>query len=277
LNDDDDEIRDVGAETVSLIMKMSLVPLAAREEFIKHLVFLNGSAASFGWSVVQRLTGSNESTLDTERVSLKSAEAQFSEALREDDALFVEEEQNLFIDEVREMKLWSNVLGELPQQAQQYLYEGPMDSKHSEPLAALAMWTADGLATLNKTLKADGPLSWISKPSAFAASMRVLVCVNAVLRHHAQYPAMALGTENSASTSPIRNSEIQRILNGLEILLTTYQHMNVHPILLSELLSPTSLSMMKFDRLLPGVSLSSASFDSLVPPLLHLPRPRDVQ
>jgi len=267
----------VGAETVSHIMKMSLVPLAACEEFVKYLVFLYGSTASFGCSVVQRMTGSNESILESDSVSLKSAEAQFAEALREDDALFVEEEQNLFIDEVREIKLWSDVLGELPQHAQEYLHERSVDSVHSRPLAALAVWTVDGLGILNKTLKADGPLGWTSKPSTFAASMRVLVCVNAVLRLHTQYSLGPLVLENSSSTSLVWDIKVQQILDGLEVFLTTCQHMDFHPTLLSELLSLASISITKLDTLLPGDLLSSAGADSLVPTLLHLPRPREHQ
>jgi hypothetical protein len=277
LNDDDDDIRDVGAETVSSITRKSLAPLAAREEIVKYLVFVNARTTSFVWSVVQRMTGNNESILESEVVSLKSAESQFSEALLEDDALFVEEEQNLFVDEVREMKLWSNVLGELTQQSREALYERPASSEHSKPLEALAMWTADGLATLNKTLKADGPLGWTSKPSAFAASMRVLVCVNAVLRLYTQYSLLPLVPENSSSTSLVWDTKVQQILDGSEVFLTTCQHMDLHPTLLSELLSLASISMTKLDKLLPGVSLISAGVDNLVPTLLHLPRPREHQ
>jgi hypothetical protein len=91
-----------------------------------------------------------------------------------DDSLFVIEEQNLFVDEVREAQRWISV------------YES-LEWDSSDPaLEALATWTSAGLeATRNLASQEDGPLGYGSKPEVFAILSRVIRSSAALMRHHA--------------------------------------------------------------------------------------------
>lgn len=178
LNDDDDEIRDLSARTVSTLLQRSLVPLAARVELVNHIKRLHGSNLLFYWSSICRVTGNDLYSSKVGFPLLESAEAQFSRALKNDDSLFVEEEQNLFIDEVRETRLWAKVFEEtdLP-----FFSEANFDSSWGKAYTALSVWVTDGLATMTGLFHGDdGPLGRTSRPAVFAICMRVLVAAKAV-------------------------------------------------------------------------------------------------
>ena len=182
LNDDDDEIRDLSALTVSTLLQRSLVPLAARVELVNYIKRLFGSSLLFYCSLVYRLTGNDLHASEVGLPLLEPAEAHFSRALKDDDSLFVEEEQNLFIDEVRETRLWAKVLEETDLQS---CSETDLDSSWEKAYTALAVWITDGLATMTGLLdKDDGPLGWTSRPTVFAVCMRVLVSAKAITLHN---------------------------------------------------------------------------------------------
>lgn len=167
LNDDDDEIRDLSAQTASALLKKSLLPLAASRELAAYLKQKYPNSTLFAENVVCRMTG-NPITYafkyELEGLPLQTAAVHFSKALKNDDSLFVEEEQNLFVDEVREVKVWSELVCE----KSSYILEG---------------WVREGLKSLNELLeKEDGPLGWMSKAATFAVCMRILVTAKAILR-----------------------------------------------------------------------------------------------
>lgn len=180
LNDDDDEIRDFSALTVSRLLKKSLVPLAARLELVEYVYSYLGSTSSFSREVVRRMTGSHAYC---SQKCLTPVELQLTRVLYEDDSLFVEEEQNLFVDEVREAKLWTKFFEGVE-------VDGPtrwiaIQRVWAESHRELTFWVKDGLATLIKILDGeDKALGGISKPAVFAIFMRVLLCANAIIRRH---------------------------------------------------------------------------------------------
>lgn len=98
---------------------------------------------------------------------------QLDQAMKFDDSLFVVEEQNLFIDEVRETQRWVAVFETLE-----------WDVK-DETLIHLTEWMNEGLAQMNDLAQVeDGPLGYASKPDVFAILSRIIQGSAALMRHH---------------------------------------------------------------------------------------------
>jgi hypothetical protein len=185
LNDDDDEIRDISARTASSLLNKSLLPLIAGKELAEYINAHYGQTPLYASTVVCRMAGSNlfhAFKSGPGYLSLQSAASQFSRALQEDDSLFVEEEQNLFVDEIRETKLWSNIfVGTKMNDWSSSEIHAVWGRAHS----VLANWVLKGLDTLIGLLsKDDGPLGWTSKPGAFAVCMRIIVSANSILERY---------------------------------------------------------------------------------------------
>lgn len=179
LNDDDDDIRDLGAETVSFILKESLVPLAAQKRFLEWLSqnFSDISSSSIlARTVVYRMIGSSNG-LNLDASVSASAEQQLQKSLQQDNALFVEEEQNLFIDEAREASQFRALFSTLS--AAQLTTS--LTTPANKPISVLSTWTVAGLKALNNVSEPDRPLGWTSKPAAFTACTRILSCAGALL------------------------------------------------------------------------------------------------
>lgn len=201
LNDDDDEVRERAAAAAAPVLGGQ--QLAAMEAARRLLGWLRqGASASgaFRAHAAGRMVGhvpSADVEAETEEAgaSWTSAEAQLREALRFDDALFVVEDQNLFVDEVREVLRWRDVLFPPPPPSSIQPTTSPTTSTTPSPtetpeLHALASWTQDGLRALRHLVESgdvdadadadDGPLGWASKPKVFAICARVLVCAAAL-------------------------------------------------------------------------------------------------
>ncbi|KAI9870465.1 MAG: hypothetical protein M1830_004221, partial [Pleopsidium flavum] len=117
LNDDDEEVRDLGADIVSWIVSttplhypsQSLVPLAASLRFSKFLANTYSTSSNLFVQATKRLIGQTEDhyCLDIIRsednavkaMKIQSVHDLLISARTEDTSLFVQEKQNLFIDE----------------------------------------------------------------------------------------------------------------------------------------------------------------------------------
>lgn len=177
LNDDDEELRDIAASasswilsysSVSLSKAVALSPLNAANllaEFVarnypdSRLLFHNIARYSTGQE--PRISGS------IDRTTLIPVSHSISELRKESTVLFVEEKQNLFIDEVREVHLWPQKL--------LCLSEAAFDE---DTVQGLFAWVSGGLeymihAAADDAGK-DGLLGWASKPEIFALGMRVI-------------------------------------------------------------------------------------------------------
>ncbi|KAI9795321.1 MAG: hypothetical protein M1833_007233 [Piccolia ochrophora] len=184
LNDDDDEIRGIGAEVASWILYDSaaqtpntvLVPSAAAFRLSKWLATRYSSSQDLFHIGLSRLVGAP--LIESASAPSSSASAYGStirippfadilaQARKEDVALFMEEKQNLYIDPIREATLWSNVIQQL------------RDTAFDAELASMfADWVLQGLDNLLRTAHAelDGPLGWTSKPDVYALGMRVIL------------------------------------------------------------------------------------------------------
>ncbi|RYC66047.1 hypothetical protein CHU98_g141 [Xylaria longipes] len=191
LTDDDVEVREAAAEAASSILGLALVPVEAGARLLRWLTARFGREPDFLMHVVGRMIGHNfgsysfVTTGATERDSAEAdgsdwvpAKSQLAEAMRFDDSLFVIEEHNQYIDEVREAKRWTDV----------FLSSDSSTAKDARANAnqALANWTLAGLRALTEIAQSesavagDGPLGWTSKPQVFAICARILICASAL-------------------------------------------------------------------------------------------------
>lgn len=186
LNDDDDEIRDVGAAVVSWVLSapldltpnLSFVPLAASLRFSEWLSAQYSHSTSLSATAVRRLTLHPRwlplNMTDKPTGTLKPVEDLLANATKEDRSLFIEEKQNLFIDEVREADVWSQVLLRMSSEA--------LDIQLAK---AYVTWVDEGLLALlqkAKTEAMDGPLGWTAKPEVFALGIYVILGAKIVLK-----------------------------------------------------------------------------------------------
>ena len=174
LNDDDCDIRDLAARTTATILSKTpdgvqqqpLVPLAASASLSNHLAVEHSRSASLCNDALSRLTGACPSRRHhATSLELRPVSEMLTEARIEDTSLFVEEKQNLFVDQVREARIWACVLKQISASA-----------VHDSVRAAFESWVMSGLAHLAEIVghEVDGPLGWTSKPDAFTLGMRVI-------------------------------------------------------------------------------------------------------
>ncbi|KAL2752691.1 hypothetical protein ACRALDRAFT_1077852 [Sodiomyces alcalophilus JCM 7366] len=159
LNDDDDEVRDMAAEAARpLLSNANLIPLEAADRLLSLLTSSFGHVPAFRALVASRIAG-----------SISAAEGGgLAAALQFDDALFAKEEQNLYIDEVRESRRWTAVFVSLPRSE---------DAVVAGIDRALEEWTVAGLAAIldHTAQHHDGALGWTSLPAAYAVCARVFL------------------------------------------------------------------------------------------------------
>jgi hypothetical protein len=185
LNDDDDEIRDLGAKTVSALLKKSMVPLAAQEGLAEYICISHSEEPSLPQNVICRITGCQPETYDAEFL-LPALGPQLFRATQIDNSLFVEEEQNLFIDEVREVKLWCRIFEDrMLEDVEDHRSNPKVCKSWSEARVAFEQWILEGLLSVNTLLAdEDGPLGWTTKPTVFALMTRLFIAANTIIRIH---------------------------------------------------------------------------------------------
>ncbi|KAI0971132.1 putative death-receptor fusion protein-domain-containing protein [Xylaria arbuscula] len=193
LTDDDVEVREAAADATSPILDLTLVPVEAGARLLRWLAGHFGHEPDFLMHVVERMIGHNfgstslaitsdpkgDST-DVNGSSWVPTKFQLEEAMRFDDSLFVIEEHNQYIDEVREVERWTNV----------FLSSNLAAEKDARGNASKALvdWTLASLHTLievtesESAMGGDGPLGWTSKPQVFAICARILLCGSALAK-----------------------------------------------------------------------------------------------
>lgn len=183
LNDDDDEIRDVAASAASWILSYSsvspdadvaLAPLNASALLADFIIDNYSDSALLGQRVLRYLTGQEPRVSGSdERSHLVAVSDQIAEHRQDSTVLFVEEKQNLFIDDVREVELWSRALLRLTPTAYAKL-----------SLDEMSAWAFDGLKYLcslaGPEKEPDGLLGWVSKPEIFTLGLRVIAISSAL-------------------------------------------------------------------------------------------------
>ena len=202
LLDDDEDVRDNAAAVASVFLATSinqadipnifLMPPAASLSLLQYFkTKLNESVLLFA-EAAYRLTGTCSlfkcgpveidmlgiDDGETNGSSVKSSNADripfifirpvreiMQDVKRQDNTLFAEEKQNLFVDLVKEAENWALVL----MNSNQFREVQPITS-------SIENWTMQGLKVLIETAnEEDGPLGWSTKPDVFILGMRVLL------------------------------------------------------------------------------------------------------
>lgn len=180
LNDDDEELRDMAALTTSWVLSYSSVspnasiaygPLNASALLASFIAKHYSDSDQLAHRVARYLTGQERrisgSDDQTALVPVSHLVHQYSQ---ESTILFVEEKQNLFIDEVREVDVWSQVLLHLKKNA-----------LPENVVRQIAGWTAGGLQYISGYITQDsgedGYLGWMSKPDSYTLIVRIISIV----------------------------------------------------------------------------------------------------
>lgn len=177
LNDDDEEVRDLGSAAFQHIAGVALVPIEAASRLLQWLATTFGQLPQFRAVLASRIVGDASltaaaATAATAAAALESwtpAAEQLTAALQFDDSLFAVEEQNLFVDEVRETKRWVAVFESVS-------WDGENGGGVGVVLAALDRWVRGGVGKMRQVVRGqeDGPLGWASDAKVFAIATRIL-------------------------------------------------------------------------------------------------------
>lgn len=224
LVDDDEEIREVGARATAFAMTeegtspQALVAVDAADALLMWLQRRFGQTNEFRAYVACRLVGNPCIAVDIGVQDLDAwmpATEQFSKALTVDESLFAVEEQNLFIDEVRETERWAELFRKLELDFDEIEEESGAVSKAlmmDSSLSALKSWTEGALVVLaEQVVSDDGPLGWASNPAAFALCHRVLVCGSVL--------SQLLGAESKAIVALLQHIHVEGQKSRLHGLL----------------------------------------------------------
>jgi hypothetical protein len=197
LNDDDDEIRNIATMIASLILSDGLeaslrlkhtVPLLASQRLILHFLAQYPHLPELFDQAIVRTTGVDRQA---------SAKAAFGAAAAENNALFMVEKQNLFVDPVREAILWSQFLKRIPD----------LKRIRRDLIRSFVAWTKGVLSLLRERMqhRVDGVLGWTSKPDMFVFGMRVWCAVDVILTWQRRF-----GKQSRAMSSMM--AELGRVL-----------------------------------------------------------------
>ncbi|KAK7425361.1 hypothetical protein QQZ08_008147 [Neonectria magnoliae] len=186
LSDDDDDIRDVGSAAVANILDQPLAPIEAANRLVIWLAQHFGNSPAFRQVIIGRMMGDARYPVLDKTNSKVDVADQLKEAMKFDDSLFVIEEHNLFIDEVRESQRWTAAFASLQWSPQDALLKSLTSSVCGGflPMEALAS-------------KEDGPLGYASKPQVFAILSRVIRAAVALMKHHPEPSQRALVDKSS--------------------------------------------------------------------------------
>lgn len=175
-----------------------------------------GKTQVFRAAVMRRIANSNGKITEL----LEPAGQQLAAAMLDDDSLFVEEEQNLYIDEVREAISWSGLLKTA---------NSPLPDKE---VKQLSLWALEGLRTLSRLAETqDGPFGWTSKPRVFAICLKVVLAAKALITHHEKNPGIE-EMDGSGRDGKVRGKPLR---DAVYCLLEVGSRNHLHPVLLDEL------------------------------------------
>ena len=175
LNDDDEDIRHLAAGSTSRIVDCEKgnrhgavrEPISASQDLIKFMLKRWSTDFRFATEVFQRAFGMR----DSGHISSVADRLVASSAM--DTALFVEEKQNLYVDDAGATRLWSQVVFALQPSAIPRIM-----------VRRLAEWVSEGLDSLTTRAASDGdgPLGWTTKPDVFLLGLQTVYGTEAILR-----------------------------------------------------------------------------------------------
>jgi hypothetical protein len=185
LNDDDDDVREIAASAASRLLPFeesvsrTLVDQSPRAASEKLALFLGDKfrhESHFTSAALKRIWFSSSSTEkresakhDIERYSVKVL---LERLKKSSNVLFEEERQNLYIDDIREVEVWSYVLKSIE----------PPDEEYLNSLGDWVLTALQDLSDyLNQKVDFDGPLGLTSQADTLTLFLRVTELAGVVL------------------------------------------------------------------------------------------------
>ncbi|KAJ5669950.1 Armadillo-like helical [Penicillium maclennaniae] len=218
LNDDDEELRDIAASTASWVLSYSSVspnaavalgPLNASALLANFILDQYSDSVQLTRRVICYLTGQEPRISGSDdQTHLIAVSELLTEYCQDRTALFVEEKQNLFIDEVRELDVWSPALKQLKRNA------------YPETLVRqISSWVSEGLGHLSAHIAQesgqDGLLGWVSRPESFTLGVRLISISSALASPSFEAPELM-------------DVEQQQLRKQLQTLLSVSKSAAVH-------------------------------------------------
>ncbi|RDL34396.1 uncharacterized protein BP5553_07524 [Venustampulla echinocandica] len=254
LNDDDDEIRRLGAVAVSPITLKLSAPWIACHELVDFMEAMYSRSAAFGQMVVEHMIGRQHKLIYRKPAApVLNARQDIRAALVEDDALFAKEKANLWLDEVHEVKIWVSVFYRLSNDSA----EGKAEGNSESPLASLIFYTFEALDELVCTIESgDLYVGWDSRPSSFSACGRALLCANAILAYLAKQCQGEETLLDKINGHPLSHT-LREIVDRLNRFILNGLAQKIHWELVYAIVSRDSLNSTRLDTLLPLAKLVS--------------------
>lgn len=214
LNDDDEDVRGIAASTTSVVLSatttysislIELFPLAASEK-LAHLLSerfrtdhcLVPSVLAKIWP---SLLSPNQRLNSNWRIKRCSIKTLLERTQLDSDVLFEEERQNLYIDDIREIELWSGILKTI----------NPPGQDHQ---VILEEYVLDGLKELKNYLGTvvgfDDPLGLTSQVDVFTLFTRVIHLAGVLICW-----SKAESISGNGSDSPIYEGDLLHELKAL--------------------------------------------------------------
>ncbi|KAF7617583.1 cell cycle-associated protein [Aspergillus flavus] len=217
LSDDDEDLRDMAAGTASWVLSYSSVapskavalsPLNAGQLLADFMVDNYPESQLLSTKAIHYITGQEPKLSGSvEPTNLATVEAQLAELRKESTTLFEEERQNLFIEEIREVDIWSRRL------------LGLREAAFNERIVKEASkWVSDGLSYVADIMAnesgMDGLVGWASKPETFTLGVRLISLAAVLVSEEFAAPGYLFEDRNSL------REKLQRLLdNGEKSLL----------------------------------------------------------
>ena len=190
LHDDDEEIREATALTVSWLVSFDDIPVTHQQ--VKKILSSGlrlDTASCFSGAVGRMLRQQPDVSLEGDDplgyLKTKPFSYLLATARQTDTDLFAEEKQNLYLDDSKETLFWYNIL-----RSNGWNFRGrvagtsvELPSGH-DPVQTLYSWTVDAIDKLRDTAQAeklDGPLGWISAPDVFALGLAAIMAASLLL------------------------------------------------------------------------------------------------
>ncbi|KAL9002706.1 MAG: hypothetical protein Q9180_009953, partial [Flavoplaca navasiana] len=153
-------------------VRIPLMVPAASHRLLEYLKARYHNFSAFLAEAVQRIIGKQSRPQQLPR--FPSPRTSLERLKPEDTTLFVEEKQNLYIDEAKEAGIWLDVLLSMDSSAIE-----------TETLRKLESWTLEGIDALVETASTefDGPLGWTSKPEVLTLGVRILHAAHALMHY----------------------------------------------------------------------------------------------
>ena len=249
LVDDDEDIRGLGAAVASLILcnnssqpaearaTLSLSTYSAKRALLHYLSSKYQRSTTLVLGAIWRLTGLNESIdvavrsklmhpsqnmesneMDVFFAQLTPVSTLLENATQQQNVVFEEEKQNLYLDPVVEAEAWAQVLIDVEEEAWS-----------SGVAAALKLWTESGLSCLLNAIEdnVEGPLGLTSKADVHALFMRVLLMARVLVLSRLVGTAKWSKSKEGLSMSVVSAD--------LQSLYERGRHQDLHQLILSRI------------------------------------------